>query len=148
MRWVDDSKATNPHAANASLRAFEHVVWVVGGLLKGVDLGMLVELHKSRLRAAIIIGVEREPVRAAFERHAPEVPVFEIDSADTQNVMQHVVERASTLVVPGDTVLLAPAAASMDQFTDYADRGEQFSQAVRNHLGGRDEHPNGDSIEH
>lgn len=144
VRWVDDSKATNPHAANASLRAFEHVVWVVGGLLKGVDLAMLVELHKSRLRGAIVIGVDREPVLAAFARHAPEVPVIEIDSADTQKVMPTVVAKAITLAGPGDTVLLAPAAASMDQFSDYADRGTQFSQAVWDQLGGRDEHPDAD----
>lgn len=148
VRWVDDSKATNPHAANASLRAFEHVVWVVGGLLKGVDLGMLVELHKSRLRAAIIIGVERAAVRDAFERHAPEVPVIEIDSADTQNVMSRVVAEAARVAVSGDTVLLAPAAASMDQFVDYADRGEKFSQAVWDQLGGRDEHPDADPDTH
>lgn len=141
VRWVDDSKATNPHAANASLRSFEHVVWVVGGLLKGVDLGMLVELHKTRLRAAIVIGVDRQPVLDAFARHAPEVPVIEIDSADTQKVMSSVVAEAAVIATSGDTVLLAPAAASMDQFTDYADRGDQFSQAVWDQQGGRDEHP-------
>ncbi|HLP22927.1 MAG TPA: UDP-N-acetylmuramoyl-L-alanine--D-glutamate ligase [Microbacteriaceae bacterium] len=147
IRWVDDSKATNPHAANASLRSFEHVVWVVGGLLKGVDLGMLVELHKSRLRAAIVIGAERSDVLAAFERHAPEVPVIEIDGTDTQSVMPRVVAEAAGIAVSGDTVLLAPAAASMDQFSDYADRGEKFSQAVWDQLGGGDEHPDADSFE-
>lgn len=141
VRWVDDSKATNPHAANASLRAFEHVVWVVGGLLKGVDLGTLVQLHASRLRAAIVIGVERDGVREAFARHAPELPLIEIDSADTKKVMPLVVQRATELAQSGDTVLLAPAAASMDQFQDYADRGEQFARAVWDQLGGSDEHP-------
>lgn len=141
IRWVDDSKATNPHAANASLRSFEHVVWVVGGLLKGVDLGMLVELHKSRLRGAVIIGVDRAEVVTAFERHAPDVPVIEIDSVDTKNVMPLAVAKAAELAEAGDTVLLAPAAASMDQFRDYADRGDQFSQAVWDRVGGRDEHP-------
>lgn len=148
VRWVDDSKATNPHAANASLRSFEHVIWVVGGLLKGVDIGMLVELHKSRLRGAIVIGVDRTEVVAAFQRHAPEVPVIEIDSADTQLVMTEVVAQAAQLAVSGDTVLLAPAAASMDQFVDYADRGDQFSEAVWNQVGGRDEYPSADSTEH
>lgn len=141
VRWVDDSKATNPHAANASLRAFEHVIWVVGGLLKGVDLGMLVELHKSRLRAAIVIGVDRADVVAAFERHAPEVQVIEIDTPDTKNVMPSVVSEAAAIAQSGDTVLLAPAAASMDQFRDYGDRGDQFAEAVWDRLGGRDEHP-------
>lgn len=141
VRWVDDSKATNPHAANASLRSFEHVVWVVGGLLKGVDLSMLVELHKTRMRAAIVIGLERDSVVEAFKRHAPDVPLVEIDSADPHNVMSQVVAKAAELATSGDTVLLAPAAASMDQFRDYADRGDQFSQAVWDRVGGRDEHP-------
>ncbi|MGV1035209.1 MAG: UDP-N-acetylmuramoyl-L-alanine--D-glutamate ligase [Microbacteriaceae bacterium] len=141
VRWVDDSKATNPHAANASLRSFEHVVWVVGGVLKGVDLSMLVELHKTRMRAAIVIGVERESVVEAFKRYAPDVPLVEIDSADPHNVMPQVVVKAAELATSGDTVLLAPAAASMDQFRDYADRGDQFSQAVWDRVGGRDEHP-------
>lgn len=141
VRWVDDSKATNPHAANASLRSFEHVVWVVGGLLKGVDLSMLVELHKTRMRAAIVIGVERQSVVDAFKQYAPDVPLCEIDSVDPHDVMPQVVAKAAELAVSGDTVLLAPAAASMDQFRDYADRGDQFSQAVWDRVGGRDEHP-------
>lgn len=138
VRWVNDSKATNPHAAHASLRAFDNVIWVVGGLLKGVELDELVILHRERLRAAIVIGVERSEVLGAFSRHAPNVPVLEIDSADTRGVMPAVVAQAMRVVEAGDTVLLAPAAASMDQFTDYADRGMQFEQSVWNAVGGAD----------
>lgn len=129
--WVDDSKATNPHAANASLTAFPSVVWIVGGLLKGVDVSSLVTSHASRLRAAIVIGVDRGPVLAAFERHAPTVPVFEVDTAETRDVMRVAVQFSAAAAQAGDTVLLAPAAASMDQFSDYGDRGRQFAAAVQ-----------------
>ena len=131
VTWVDDSKATNAHAANASLHAYEHVVWVVGGLLKGVDIAPLVAKHAPRLRAAVVIGVDRAPVEAAFAQHAPGVPVHSIDVPDTGEVMPQVVSAAARLAEPGDTVLLAPAAASMDQFSSYSDRGERFARAVR-----------------
>ncbi len=131
IRWVDDSKATNPHAAASSLRAHPGAVWVVGGDLKGVDLSELVANDGGSARAAIVIGVEREPVLDAFRRHAPHVPVFEVIAGDTGEVMDRVVELATEIVDGEGTVLLAPAAASFDQFRSYADRGERFAQAVR-----------------
>ena len=134
--WVDDSKATNPHAAAASLTAFPSVVWIVGGLLKGVDITELVTAHAGRLRAAILIGVDREPLRLAFERHAPNLPLFEVETTETSEVMRIAVGLSVAAAQPGDTVLLAPAAASMDQFTDYADRGRRFAAAVREIVGG------------
>lgn len=130
VMWVDDSKATNTHAAQASLSAYRSVVWVVGGLLKGVDISPLVAAHAERVRAAIIIGVARDAVREAFEQHAPAVPLIEIDVRDTSEVMPEVVRRASEVAQDGDTVLLAPAAASMDQFDSYGDRGDKFRAAV------------------
>ncbi|MEF2977869.1 UDP-N-acetylmuramoyl-L-alanine--D-glutamate ligase [Subtercola sp. YIM 133946] len=136
VSWVDDSKATNAHAADASLGAYESVVWVAGGLLKGVDIDVLVKGRASRLRAAILIGVDRSDLRTAFQRHAPGVPVFEVDETETEEVMSAAVRLAADVAQPGDVVLLAPAAASMDQFVDYADRGRRFAQAVRDHLGG------------
>ncbi len=135
IRWVDDSKATNPHAAQAALESFESVVWVVGGLLKGVDVNGLVAANVSRLRAAVVIGRDRAALREAFARHAPELPVFEVDTAETEEVMPSVVRLAAVAARRGDTVLLAPAAASMDQFTDYADRGNRFADAVRETAG-------------
>ncbi len=134
--WVDDSKATNPHAADAALRSFEHVVWLVGGLLKGVDLAPLVTAHAGRLRAAVIIGANPEPVVETFGRHAPDVPVFVVVPTQDEAVMPQAVRLAAAVAQPGDVVLLAPAAASMDQFTDYADRGERFAGAVIEHTGG------------
>ncbi|QDE35242.1 UDP-N-acetylmuramoyl-L-alanine--D-glutamate ligase [Microbacterium foliorum] len=131
ITWVDDSKATNPHAAASSLRAYPGAVWVVGGDLKGVDIGDLVATAGTTARAAVVIGVERAAVVAAFERHAPQVPVFEVDAGETGQVMNRVVEIAAGIVEDEGTVLLAPAAASFDQFSSYADRGHRFAEAVQ-----------------
>lgn len=136
VSWVDDSKATNPHAADASLRAYPSVVWLVGGLLKGVDVDALVAAHVGRLRGAVLIGVDREPLMAAFRRHAPELPVLEVEARETEEVMPTAVRLAGGLAREGDTVLLAPAAASMDQFADYAERGRRFQTAVNEYVGG------------
>ncbi|WP_158864679.1 UDP-N-acetylmuramoyl-L-alanine--D-glutamate ligase [Leifsonia sp. AG29] len=136
VSWVDDSKATNPHAADASLRAYPSVVWVAGGLLKGVDVDELVSKHVGRLRGAVIIGADRSALRAAFERHAPGLPVREVEADETDEVMPTAVRLAGALAREGDTVLLAPAAASMDQFADYAERGRRFQAAVNEFLGG------------
>jgi UDP-N-acetylmuramoylalanine--D-glutamate ligase len=135
--WIDDSKATNPHAATAALRAHTSVVWIVGGLLKGVDVGDLVRTNVGRLSAVILIGLDRDELRSAFARHAPELPLFEVDTDDTKEVMPTAVRLSATVAKAGDVVLLAPAAASMDQFTDYADRGTRFADAVRDHLEGK-----------
>lgn len=129
--WFDDSKATNAHAASASLSSFESVVWIVGGLLKGVAIAPLIRQHSARLKAAVIIGVDREPVLAALRQFAPDCPVFEVAESEGPMVMQTAVLQAANFAREGDVVLLAPAAASMDQFLNYEDRGNQFSQAVR-----------------
>lgn len=136
ITWIDDSKATNPHAADASLAANTSIVWVVGGLLKGVSIDELVAKHAHRLRGAVVIGRERAEVISAFERHAPGVTVLEVLSEETSDVMVNAVNLASEIASDGDVVLLAPAAASMDQFTDYAERGRLFAQAVREVVGG------------
>jgi len=128
--FVDDSKATNPHAAAASLSAYEHVVWIAGGLLKGADVDQLVATHGARLRAAVLIGQDRGAIARALARHAPDVPVVDLSATDT-GVMQTAVRRAAELAAPGDTVLLAPTAASWDIFRDYAQRGDLFADAAR-----------------
>ncbi|MEQ1736190.1 MAG: UDP-N-acetylmuramoyl-L-alanine--D-glutamate ligase [Rhodoglobus sp.] len=134
IRWVDDSKATNAHAAHAALSAFESVVWIAGGLLKGVDPNPLVERHAARLRAAILVGIDRSALRSAFERHAPGVLLIEVDEAETGEVMPAAVRAAASVAQPGDVVLLAPSAASFDQFDGYADRGRRFADAVREQI--------------
>ncbi|MGZ6793217.1 MAG: UDP-N-acetylmuramoyl-L-alanine--D-glutamate ligase [Mycobacteriales bacterium] len=130
VAWVDDSKATNPHAAAASLAAYAPVVWVAGGLLKGADVEDLVRQAAPRLAAAVLLGTDRAALREALARHAPEIPVVEVERLDT-GAMQEVVDAARSLARPGDTVLLAPAAASMDCFRDYKERGDLFAAAVR-----------------
>lgn len=135
--WVNDSKATNAHAANASLRAFPSLVWIVGGLFKGTHIDELVQAHASRLRAVIAIGEDRDEPRRVMDAWAPAVPFIEIDRSD--DVMRAAVASAANIAQPGDTVLLAPAAASMDQFADYADRGRQFHTAVMEYVGRADD---------
>jgi UDP-N-acetylmuramoylalanine--D-glutamate ligase len=130
VSWVDDSKATNPHAAAASLAAYPSVVWVAGGLLKGADVDDLVRQAVPRLRAVVLLGTDRAVLREALERHAPDVPVVEVSRLDTE-AMQEVVAAARSLARPGDTVLLAPAAASMDCFIDYKQRGDLFARWAR-----------------
>lgn len=143
IRWVDDSKATNPHAADAALRAFEtspeaRIVWIAGGQAKGTTFDQLVSDHRSRLRGAVLLGVDRDVIGQALRRHAPEVPTEVIESADTSAVasagdggaMARAVAAAASLAQPGDVVLLAPGCASKDMYTDYAARGEAFAVAV------------------
>lgn len=127
--YVDDSKATNPHAAAASLAAYPSVVWVAGGKLKGADVGELVRRAAPRLRGAVLLGADRGRIREALARHAGDVPVVEVAGQDT-GVMDRVVIEAARLAAPGDTVLLAPAGASWDMFTGYSARGEAFARAV------------------
>ncbi|WP_242091132.1 UDP-N-acetylmuramoyl-L-alanine--D-glutamate ligase [Curtobacterium sp. DN_7.5] len=136
VTWVDDSKATNPHAATASLASFDTVVWIVGGLFKGVDIDGLVARFGPGVRGVVVIGTDRQPVLEAFARHAPSVPVLQVEASDTDQVMPEAVRHAASVARPGDTVLLAPAAASFDQFDSYSDRGRRFAAAVHEHLGG------------
>jgi UDP-N-acetylmuramoylalanine--D-glutamate ligase len=130
VAYVDDSKATNTHAAQASLAAYESIVWIAGGLAKGATFDELVAGAAGRLRGAVLIGADRALIREALARHAPEVPVVDLDRTDT-GAMRAAVLRARELARPGDTVLLAPACASMDMFTNYNKRGDAFAEAVR-----------------
>lgn len=130
VTYVDDSKATNPHAALASLSAYPRIVWVAGGQLKGVDVGDLVRTVAPRLAGAVLLGVDRADVAQALARHAPQVPVVDVASTD-DGAMGEVVRAAAGLARPGDTVLLAPAAASLDMYASYSKRGEAFAAAVR-----------------
>ncbi|MDQ7993448.1 MAG: UDP-N-acetylmuramoyl-L-alanine--D-glutamate ligase [Propionicimonas sp.] len=129
VRYVDDSKATNPHAAAASLSAFDSVVWVAGGQAKGTTFDDLVERFAGRLRAVALLGADRQLIADALARHAPDVPVFLTDAVD-DGAMQQVVDWAAGRAKAGDVVLLAPGCASKDMYSDYAARGDAFAAAV------------------
>ena len=160
VTYVDDSKATNPHAARASIAAYPRVVWIAGGLLKGASVDDLVSQVANRLVGAVLIGRDRAEVANALSRHAPDVPVVEVVTGEdsgvpetiepTESFVKHVthvvggagsptadavmtavVDAARRLAHAGDTVLLAPAGASFDQFSGYAERGDAFAAAVR-----------------
>jgi UDP-N-acetylmuramoylalanine--D-glutamate ligase len=131
VAFIDDSKASNPAAAAASIAAFESIVWLAGGLFRGSDgdLEELVAGAAPRLRGAVLIGTDRARFGQALARHAPDVPVTELASTDT-GVMEEAVARAAAMARRGDTVLLAPAAQSWDMFRDYPARGAAFAAAV------------------
>jgi UDP-N-acetylmuramoylalanine--D-glutamate ligase len=142
VRWIDDSKATNPHAARASLEAYDPVVWVAGGLAKGARFDELVRAVRHRLRGVVLLGRDAAVIRAALARHAPDVPVIEIEDGETgatTGPMDRVVAGAVQLARPGDTVLLAPGCASMDMFADYRARGDAFADAVHRMRRAREE---------
>lgn len=130
VRWVDDSKATNPHAANSSMRAFESIVWIAGGQAKGTSFDELVAAHADRLRAAVVLGVDRRMIAETLARIAPQVPVVVIDESGAMAAMTRAVRAADGFAREGDTVLLAPGCASRDMWTGYDARGDDFAAAV------------------
>lgn len=129
VHFVDDSKATNAHAAQTSLAAYQPIVWIAGGMAKGQEFDELVLASAPRLRGVVLLGVDRGTIADALSRHAPDVPVIDVPSTET-GAMAEAVRQARLLARPGDTVLLAPGCASWDMFTDYTDRGRQFADAV------------------
>jgi UDP-N-acetylmuramoylalanine--D-glutamate ligase len=129
VRYVDDSKATNPHAADAALSGHHRVVWIAGGQLKGASVTRLILHHANRLVGVVLLGIDRGVFRDALSRHAPDVPVMEVPPGE-HDPMTDAVVRAAAMAAPGDVVLLAPAAASLDQFAGWAARGQAFVAAV------------------
>ena len=129
IRYVNDSKATNPHAAAASLAAYDRVVWIAGGQLKGASIDELVRSVAGRLAGVVLLGIDADVIADALSRHAPNVPRMRVPGTDDE-VMTEVVDAATTMAARGDVVLLAPAAASLDMFGSYAARGNAFAAAV------------------
>ena len=129
VRYLNDSKATNPHAAAASLLAHERVVWIAGGQLKGARIDELVMAAADRLAGVVLLGIDAPVIEDALARHAPDVPRIVVARTD-DGAMDEAVRVASTLAAPGTVVVLAPAAASLDMFGSYAARGEAFARAV------------------
>ncbi|MCI1983176.1 MAG: UDP-N-acetylmuramoyl-L-alanine--D-glutamate ligase [Bifidobacteriaceae bacterium] len=130
IRFIDDSKATNAHAAAASLSSFadDSVVWIAGGLAKGARFEDLIASQRHVMKAAVLIGVDQDPFLQAFSASAPDLPVTRISPSDSKaDVMRDAIDAAMKYATPGTVVLMAPATASMDQFTSYVDRGNQFA---------------------
>jgi UDP-N-acetylmuramoylalanine--D-glutamate ligase len=133
--WIDDSKATNPHAAMAALNSQLKSIWIAGGLAKGATMDELVKNCSSRIRSAILIGSDAPLIAKALEENAPEIPIHHVNEySDPLDLMKKVVALAGELAQSGDAVLLAPACASMDQFKNYAERGQLFAKAVKGYL--------------
>jgi len=120
VRWYDDSKATNPHAAVAAVGGFDSVVLLAGGRNKGLDLSELSEVA-DKVRAVIALGEAAPEVAAAFEGRSP---VWVAES------MTEAVGLAANAAKPGDVVLLSPGCASFDWYRSYAERGDDFAATV------------------
>jgi UDP-N-acetylmuramoylalanine--D-glutamate ligase len=142
ITWIDDSKATNPHAAAASIMSHFSVIWIAGGLAKGAQMPPLINRSWSRLKAALLIGEDRNLIADALSQSAPSLPVKMINppvgynkGSESNEFMESIVRAALEIAEPGDVVLLAPACASMDQFNSYSDRGNRFAQAVKKVVG-------------
>ena len=135
VKYINDSKATNCHAAQTALQSYDSVVWIAGGDAKGQDFNDLVKAAKSHLRAVILLGRDREFIKSALLAQAPEIPVIEISNS-TPEAMTEVVAQARALAHVGDVVLLAPACASWDMYQNYSQRGDMFARAVLKLAGG------------
>jgi UDP-N-acetylmuramoylalanine--D-glutamate ligase len=122
VRWINDSKATNPHAAAAAIASFPSVVWIAGGLAKGLSFEPLADVVADRVRVAVTIGAAGPEIA----RLARSVGAEAVEAGDLATA----VRAAADLARPGEVVVLAPACASMDQFRDYAARGAAFRDAV------------------
>ena len=138
ITWVDDSKATNPHAAAASLLSHLSVIWIAGGLAKGADMDALIERCKKRLKAVILIGQDSNLIEQALIKYAPDIPRKHVvprsdytKGGESNSFMDQIIKVSYEFAAPGDTVLLAPACASMDQFISYGDRGDRFARSVK-----------------
>jgi UDP-N-acetylmuramoylalanine--D-glutamate ligase len=138
VSWVNDSKATNPHATAASLNSSLSSIWIAGGLAKGSEMRELVAKCKSRIKVAILIGTDRELIADELRSQAPDIEIVYVDAPSTyqrggtdNSLMEAVVKAAAERAKEGDRVLLAPACASMDQFISYSDRGDRFAAAVK-----------------
>jgi UDP-N-acetylmuramoylalanine--D-glutamate ligase len=122
VNYINDSKATNVAAAVASIRSIESsVVLIAGGEGKGGDFNELAAALEGKLRAAVLIGTDAEAIADAIDTVMPVYFARDMDDAVCQ---------AASYAESDDTVLLAPACASFDQFENYGARGDAFSAAV------------------
>lgn len=132
VQFVDNSKATNPHAADAAMRGLDSIIWVAGGQLKDADVTDLVRAHAARIKRAVLLGVDKQVLSDALRSVRPDLPITLIDSTDPEEAMTDAVAAAAEAMAPGDVVLLAPAAASLDMYSGMGQRGDMFAAAARN----------------
>ena len=125
VEWYNDSKATTPHAAAAAISGFKSVVLIAGGRSKGLDLAPMAEAAssaKSPIRAVVAIGETAPEISLLFAEHCP------VTTADS---MAQAVAAAAELSNPGDAVLLSPACSSHDWYSDYKQRGDDFTREAQ-----------------
>jgi UDP-N-acetylmuramoylalanine--D-glutamate ligase len=127
VTYINDSKATNPHATMAATKGLTDVVLIAGGRAKGIDLSVLRQTVPPVI-AVVALGEASKEVVAAFEGL---VEVTEVSS------MEDAVRAAGEQAIPGGSVLLSPGCASLDMYESYAERGEAFSRAVKELLTAR-----------
>ncbi len=131
IKYIDDSKATNAHAASQSLLSYESVIWIGGGDAKGQDLAEFVKQTSSRIKAAIVMGQDRRMIIDSLKGMNSVLPITEIIETNPEEAMRIAVEAAVSYASNGDVVLLAPGCASWDMFKDYGHRGDSFSEWVK-----------------
>lgn len=128
IRWIDNSKATNPHAAAGALRGQRNVVWIAGGQLKGAQVDDLIASVAPSLKAVVVMGVDRGVFLGALSTISPDTPVSIVGATDPRQAMREAVTMAQAYAQPGDSVILAPAAASLDMFSSMSQRGDLFAE--------------------
>jgi UDP-N-acetylmuramoylalanine--D-glutamate ligase len=122
IQFVNDSKATNIGAVEKSLEGLDHVILIMGGMDKGSDFSVLLDLVKRRVKRLILIGEAKETIERSLSGGT------EIQQAeDLREAVALSVSQASA----GDTVLLSPGCASFDMFKDFEERGRMFKEIVR-----------------
>ncbi len=129
VRYINDSKATNAHAAQTSILSFDNVIWIAGGDAKGQNFDELAQKVAKYLKAVILIGRDQENIVSSLRKFSPDIQMYRIQPLETDSLVA-AVKKAREIADPNDIVLLAPACASWDMFENYAHRGRVFEQAV------------------
>ncbi len=125
VEFINDSKATNVNSTWYALESMtKPTILILGGVDKGNDYDMLLDLVKEKVKAIVCLGVDNTKIHQAFKNNVATI-------VDTKSA-EDAVKAAFQLAEPGEVILLSPACASFDLFNNYEDRGQQFKEAVRN----------------
>lgn len=124
IEFINDSKATTVNAVWYAMESINKpIVWIAGGVDKGNDYSLLIELVRSKVKAIVCMGLDNRKIHEAFSRS--------VDMIVNTESMMDAVKTAYRLSTNGDCVLLSPACASFDLFENFEDRGRQFKEMVR-----------------